>query len=343
MNESALKTWGEKIRASAWGTSPRSWREIVSERSKEDFLLGMSLSPDGRLDSTDPLGLPQHMVDPVLTLFRNAFEKLIQIPEFTSNLRAEFPVVICLHDSGRAVPELKAPLFVFNRMKQDADLFLVPDPINIWILNDGKNYQIIDGQRESCLWENRKECLFWRGSSTGSPPITEKTWRDNPRVKLAMLARDFGDRSILDIGLSEVVQYSVESDIEIVKSAGIVLPAVKQIEFMDYKYLLDIDGNANAWGLLQKFYFGSTIFKIPSCYEQWFYSELKPWVNYIPVEATTESLVGAVRFARENDANMRSIADAGLEMARKIDYASLVDFTVDSLLKISRLAPTGAT
>lgn len=311
----------------------------MSQRSKEDFLLGISLSSDGRLESTDQAGLPEHMVDPVLTLFRNSFERLIQIPEFTSNLRNEFPVVICLHDAGRVVPELTAPLFVFNRLKNDTDLFLVPDPINIWILNDGKNYQIIDGQRDSCPWEGRKECLFWRGSSTGVPPISENTWRDNPRVRLAMLARDFGDSSILDIGLSEVVQYSVDSDIEMVKREGIVLPAVKQIDFMRYKYLLDIDGNANAWGLLQKFYFGSTIFKIPSEYEQWFYRELKPWTNYIPVEATTDSLVGAVRFARENDTRMRSIADAGLEMVRKIDYASLVDFTVDTMLKISRLAP----
>ena len=338
MNQYALKNWANRVSSNAWGDRPQPWREIVAARAKDDFLLGIAVRADGQLEATDPSPLPTHLVEPVLTLFRDTFRVLASDEEFLASLRGELAVVVCLHDAGRFIPELKAPMFAFNRLKDDKDLFVVPDPINISILNEENNYPIIDGARARFPWERRKECLFWRGSSTGSPHISDTTWRDNPRVKLSLLSRDFGDSEVLDIGLSQVVQHSDDFDREIIVREGIVLPNVEQLDFMQFKYLLDVDGNANAWGMLQKLYLGSTLFKIGSQYEQWFYSQLQPWKNFIPVEATIDSLVGAVKFARENDATMRAVAENGLELARTIDYKSLLKFHAETLIGIARLA-----
>jgi hypothetical protein len=53
---------------------------------------------------------------------------------------------------------------------------------------------------------------------------------------------------------------------------------------INYKYILDIDGNASTWDATAwKLNSGSVILKTESNWEQWFYKEYKPWVHYVPV------------------------------------------------------------
>ena len=55
-------------------------------------------------------------------------------------------------------------------------------------------------------------------------------------------------------------------------------------DMINYKYILDIDGNASTWDATAwKLNSGSVIFKTDSNWEQWFYKEYKPWVHYVPV------------------------------------------------------------
>lgn len=55
-------------------------------------------------------------------------------------------------------------------------------------------------------------------------------------------------------------------------------------EMVDYKYILDIDGNACTWDATAwKLNSGSVIMKAKSPWRQWFYDEYLPWVHYIPI------------------------------------------------------------
>lgn len=55
-------------------------------------------------------------------------------------------------------------------------------------------------------------------------------------------------------------------------------------EMVDYKYILDVDGNACTWDATAwKLNSGSVIFKTKSPWRQWFYDEYIPWVHYIPI------------------------------------------------------------
>lgn len=54
-------------------------------------------------------------------------------------------------------------------------------------------------------------------------------------------------------------------------------------EMCKFKYILDIDGWTNAWGLVWKLYSGSVVMKNDSVWKQWYYDSLKPFVHYVPI------------------------------------------------------------
>jgi hypothetical protein len=55
-------------------------------------------------------------------------------------------------------------------------------------------------------------------------------------------------------------------------------------EMVNYKYILDVDGNACTWDATAwKLNSGSVIMKTKSPWRQWFYDDYIPWVHYIPI------------------------------------------------------------
>jgi hypothetical protein len=53
-------------------------------------------------------------------------------------------------------------------------------------------------------------------------------------------------------------------------------------EMLKYRYLLDVDGYTNSWGLPWKLRSGSVVIKQQTRWTQWYYDRLKPWVHYAP-------------------------------------------------------------
>lgn len=55
-------------------------------------------------------------------------------------------------------------------------------------------------------------------------------------------------------------------------------------EMVQYKYIIDVDGHASTWDATAwKLNSGSVIFKVDSCWEQYFYDEYRPWNHYVPI------------------------------------------------------------
>jgi hypothetical protein len=84
-----------------------------------------------------------------------------------------------------------------------------------------------------------------------------------------------------DIEVSQRAYFSSNS----VPKENIYAPSkMERHDMINYKYILDIDGNASTWDATAwKLNSGSVIFKTDSNWEQWFYKEYKPWVHYVPV------------------------------------------------------------
>ena len=84
-----------------------------------------------------------------------------------------------------------------------------------------------------------------------------------------------------DISVSQRAYFSSDS----VPKENIHAPSqIERNDMINYKYILDIDGNASTWDATAwKLNSGSVILKTDSNWEQWFYEEYKPWVHYVPV------------------------------------------------------------
>lgn len=59
---------------------------------------------------------------------------------------------------------------------------------------------------------------------------------------------------------------------------------IESQEMVEYKYILDMDGNACTWDATAwKLNSGSVLFKVESGWRQWFYDEFHPWIHYVPI------------------------------------------------------------
>jgi hypothetical protein len=104
---------------------------------------------------------------------------------------------------------------------------------------------------------------------------------------------------------------------------------------MHYRGVFDIDGNANAWsGLFCSLLGASCVLKIASAqgFRQWYYADLKPWENYIPIQSDLSDLPEAVRWFHAHDSQVREIATRGRELALSIDMKTAVKTSAANLL-----------
>ena len=195
--------------------------------------------------------------------------------------------------------------------------FLVPD--SVFLNTNG--YEALRNEIDANLlpWGQRVAKAFWRGATTGQ---RRGDWRGLPRVQLCLMAKAAGD--LIDAGLTGIVGMPPEMVAEAM-SADISRPFVKPVDFMKFKYQLDVDGNTNAWAaLFQKLYTGSPVLKVasPLGFRQWFYDDLKPWWNYVPVAADMSDLIDKIKWLQAHDLEARRIGERGRTLAMAMTHRS---------------------
>ena len=71
---------------------------------------------------------------------------------------------------------------------------------------------------------------------------------------------------------------------------------------MDYKYILDIDGNSASWTRLPYIMGGGSVaLKVESNYGQWFYGDIKPFEHYVPIKSDFSDLIEKIEWLKSND------------------------------------------
>ena len=190
----------------------------------------------------------------------------------------------------------------------------------------GVRHSVATGWRP---WITRADTLFWRGASTGDRALLRRSgWRDLPRLKLCLRARDAGRPDLLDVGVNAVVQIWDEEERAEIAAAGIVRETAPQLDFMQHRYSIDIDGNTCSWpGLFTKLLMGVTVLKVDSelGFRQWYYDQLVPWRNFVPLGAEMGELVATLEWLRAHSLQAEAIARAGRELAATLSYAAVLD------------------
>lgn len=199
------------------------------------------------------------------------------------------------------------------------DMFLIPD--NVFIPTKGYEHIRRHYHEHAIQWQNRRPVAFWRGGTTGQQRDPALGWRGLPRIRLCQIASSRPD--IFDVGISHTVQIVAPAEIDEIRASGLMRSYVPTSEFHQYKYQIDIDGNTNSWpGLFQKLLTGSPVLKIasPQGYRQWYYDDLKPWKNFVPVASDIGDLHEKVEWLIAHDEVARQIGEAGRNLAEALGY-----------------------
>jgi hypothetical protein len=200
------------------------------------------------------------------------------------------------------------------------DYFLLPD--YIFVPSSGYRYARDILRDKHIAWQDRIPIAFWRGGTTGVPSAPGQ-WRSLLRIQLCELARGQAESGLIDAGISSVVQFSDPTVVHEIEESGLLRGPVPWQEWGRYKYQIDIDGNSSPWSnLFQKLLTGSTVLKVESArgLRQWFYDELVPWQNYVPIAPDLSDLMSKINWLTVNDSRAQRIGQSGLELAERLTY-----------------------
>jgi tetratricopeptide (TPR) repeat protein len=191
---------------------------------------------------------------------------------------------------------------------------LVPDPIFLQS-NAYAHFraQVAEVGRQ---WTDRKDQLYWRGSLTGQAETFEEIFA-LPRVKLVEMS--LADPQI-DARLTDLSQFGPllpALEIECV-ARGLIGKREAEIDSVQYRYVIDVDGNTNSWpGLWTKLASGGTVIKLGSCYRQWYYERLRHGENVCFID-DLERLPAVLEDMRRDEVKAQSLAEASVALTRSM-------------------------
>ncbi|KAL8840112.1 MAG: hypothetical protein Q9170_001459 [Blastenia crenularia] len=227
------------------------------------------------------------------------------------------------------------PIFSQSKISSYQDL-LYPSP---WYWADKVAYD----ERLDYPWDNKKDQLFWRGSTTGGFS-RDGGWRHQHRQlvvksmnaldtatifehqnssdadtwKLRDVSRkDYGH--MIDVKFSHVGQCD-PGDCDAQKEFFEVVKPSKQQDAWAYKFLLDMDGNAFSGRFYAFLKSTSMIYKM-AIFREWHEAWLRPWIHYVPLSLRGDEYLESVRYFNEEEvgkSQARRIASQSREWAGQV-------------------------
>ena len=126
----------------------------------------------------------------------------------------------------------------------------------------------------------------------------------------------------IDAKFTDVVQCrdtKAETQIRLwLKNQNLISDRVTPRTFAEHRWLIDIDGNVNSWGLLWKLFGGSCVLRVSSPRRQWFHHRLVPYQHFVPVASDLHDLEKQVAWCHANIEASEAIAIAGRALALEI-------------------------
>ena len=185
-------------------------------------------------------------------------------------------------------------------------------------------------------WQARKRIACWRGASTDCKHITLTTLGNSRRYQLCQLTRRRPD--FLDARFSNVVQCASTSDQQAVeqhlKEQHLLAPRLEPLAMAQCRWLLDLDGNVNSWGLLWKLLSGCCVIRVTSSRGQWFHHRLQDRRHLVEVQSDLSDLEEILNWCQTHQAECEEIAHQGQQQALQV----LEDLGADLLSAIRSVA-----
>ncbi len=169
-------------------------------------------------------------------------------------------------------------------------------------------------------WHERLPMALWRGASTGAGDLTMQIMHELPRYRICRYAQEYP--GWLDARFSAVVQTASAEAERVIRQHLVELdllrPRMEPNRMGLHRWLVDVDGNVNSWGLLWKLLSGSCILRVESSRQQWFYRHLRPWHTHVPIAADLHDLPEKLAWCRHHQTQCADIARTGQRVAEQV-------------------------
>jgi hypothetical protein len=219
------------------------------------------------------------------------------------------------------------PIFSQSKISSYQDI-LYPSP---WYWAGKVGYE----DKRDTDWPHKETRLYWRGSTTGgfsrnggwrrqhrqrvvrklnepdnAKILSNKGTQDAPNWQpLEVRRKDYEE--FVDVKFSHIGQCD-PTDCDAQKEFFNVVEHADQQDAWQFKYLLDLDGNAFSGRFYAFLKSNSLIFKM-SLFQEWHKDWLKPWVHYIPLSLRGDEWLEVVRyFAGEEEGKGNAVRLAAL-------------------------------
>jgi hypothetical protein len=171
-------------------------------------------------------------------------------------------------------------------------------------------------------WKNKKNIAFFRGSTTGCG----SNINNNPRLKLCNISylwnNDNDKKNLIDVKISKIVsRITAHNKIielnEYKNLKHLVGDFIDTIEQIKYKYIFNIEGNAQAYRYGNEFKKNSLLLNVASEYSLWFEPLLIENKHYIKIDNNYDNLYETMIYINNNDKKMENISNNGCKFSNK--------------------------
>ena len=185
-------------------------------------------------------------------------------------------------------------------------------------------------------FKSLKTSVFWTGSSTGYPcqgkQPCDMTCEHLQRIRLVQLAQQV---EWLKCYITKAIHWCAARE-ETLVSSGMLLPRSEEVEWMEYRGVIDIDGYVDAWGSYWRYASRSVVFKVESDYVNMFSNILLDGVHYIGLNASLSDLLSKTSLITSNDTDTLKHLENITENARRsvtaVTYYSEVERVAQVLM-----------
>ena len=180
-------------------------------------------------------------------------------------------------------------------------------------------------------WEDKK---IHKAIFRGGPAGCGYTVTTNQRLKLITMRSPLIDAKIVSKSAtidSKAIKFDPKYGLGMMNTGIKPGNFVSMQEQSNYKYIIHVDGNVNAYRLLTTMLTGSLILKVQSEYTSWVEHLIESHVHYIHVNADLSDLVKQIEWCERNPHLAKKIATAGKKFAEK---ALTLDYVKNTIQKI---------
>ena len=179
--------------------------------------------------------------------------------------------------------------------------------------------------------QHRRPSVFWAGSTTGLPcgsvKPCENTCDNIQRVKLVQLGNALTWTSF---SITRAIQWCTSDALQL---QDLTTEYVKELDWIQHRGLIDVDGNVDAWGLTWRLASGSVVFRVRSSYLNYFSDRIVEGVHFLSIAEDLSDLAevtSKITLMRDLD-QLSRISQNAKKVVLEHSYETIVD-TVSKVL-----------